>query len=408
MAEYRKPKEKDLYAILGVERTADGAQIKKAYRKLAKKYHPDSNKGDSGAEKKFKDISEANAILGDPEKRKIYDEFGYAAFESGMDPKEYAKRMREAKAAGFGGAGGFGGFNGFDGSFRDFGGSGAEGFGSGPFGGGKGGRTGFFRSGDGSYTSFSFEGGDSDYSDLFENLFGGAAGAGRGAGGFRSSGPGAGGAANGSFRRAGAGGSSQGSSYSYYGGGSQPEELDVTTSVKISFAEAVQGCDRTIRLMKDDGSGTQTLRVHIPSGIDDGKSVRLRGKGHMSADGKRRGDLLLKVSVEPSKDFTRKGQDIFTTVYVPFTTAVLGGEAQVLLPNGKKIICKVPPGTDAGKKIRIRGKGIQMEKSSAPAGDLFVTVQVRVPSNLTEAEIKKLREFEKMNRELHSGGASAG
>ena len=379
MAEYRKPKEKDLYSILGVERGADGAQIKKAYRKLAKKYHPDSNKGDSAAEKKFKDISEANAILGDPEKRKIYDEFGYAAFESGMDPKEYAKRMHEAKAAGFGGAGGFGNFGG---SFRGFGGAGAEGFGSGAFGGGGGSRTGFFRSGDGTYSSFSFEGGDSDYSDLFENLFGGATGTGRGTGSFRSSGTGTRGAGSGGFRRAGAGG--------------------------ISFEEAVLGCDRTIRLMKDDGSGTQTLRVHIPSGIDDGKSVRLRGKGHMSADGKRRGDLLLKVSVDASKDFTRKGQDIFTTVYVPFTTAVLGGEAQVLLPNGKKIICKVPPGTDAGKKIRIRGKGIQIEKSSAPAGDLFVTVQVRVPANLTEAEIKKLREFEKMNRELHSGGTSAG
>lgn len=166
------------------------------------------------------------------------------------------------------------------------------------------------------------------------------------------------------------------------------------------------GCDRTIRLMKDDGSGTQTLRVHIPAGIDDGKSVRLRGKGHTSADGKRRGDLLLKVSVDPSKVFTRKGQDIYTTVFVPFTTAVLGGETRVQLPNGKKIICKVPRGTDAGKKIRIRGKGIQAEKSSAPAGDLFVTVQVRIPSNLTDAEIRKLQEFEKMHMELHSDSSA--
>ena len=236
MAEYRKPREKDLYSILGVERTADGAQIKKAYRKLAKKYHPDSNKGDSGAEKKFKDISEANAILGDPEKRKIYDEYGYAAFESGMDPKEYAKRMQEAKAAGFGGAGGFGGFGGTYRDFGGFGGTGADGFGSGAFGGGRGGRTGFFRSGDGSYTSFSFEGGDSDYSDLFENLFGGAGGAGRGAGSSRSAGTDTRGTRSGSFRRSGAGGTGQGS-YSYYGGGSPPEELDVTTSVKISFEE---------------------------------------------------------------------------------------------------------------------------------------------------------------------------
>ena len=102
MAEYRKQKEKDLYAILGVPKTADEAQIKKAYRKLAKKYHPDMNTGNSEAENRFKDISEANAILSDAEKRKIYDEFGYAAFESGMDPKEYAKRMKEAQAAGLG------------------------------------------------------------------------------------------------------------------------------------------------------------------------------------------------------------------------------------------------------------------------------------------------------------------
>ena len=115
MAEYRKQKEKDLYAILGVPKTADEAQIKKAYRKLAKKYHPDMNTGNSEAENRFKDISEANAILSDAEKRKIYDEFGYAAFESGMDPKEYAKRMKEAQAAGFGhgGAGSYGGFRGF-------------------------------------------------------------------------------------------------------------------------------------------------------------------------------------------------------------------------------------------------------------------------------------------------------
>ena len=120
---------KDLYAVLGVARNADANQIKKAYRKLAKKYHPDSNAGNAEAEKKFKDISEANAILGDAEKRKIYDEFGYEAFASGMDPKEYAKRMHEAQQAGFGGFAGGG-----PGGFGGFGGFGAGGFGSGTFG----------------------------------------------------------------------------------------------------------------------------------------------------------------------------------------------------------------------------------------------------------------------------------
>ena len=177
-ATYRKPNEKDLYAILGVKPDADASQIKKAYRKLAKKYHPDSNAGNAEAEKKFKDISEANSILGDQEKRKIYDEYGYAAFESGMDPKEYAKRMEEARKAGFGGfgggfgtggaggSGGFGGFEGFEG-FQGFGGT------------GKNGRSGVFHGKDGSYTSFHFEGADGgDYSDLFEHLFRNAGAAG--------------------------------------------------------------------------------------------------------------------------------------------------------------------------------------------------------------------------------------
>ena len=367
-ATYRKPNEKDLYAILGIKRDADASQIKKAYRKLAKKYHPDSNAGNAEAEKKFKDISEANSILGDEEKRKIYDEYGYAAFESGMDPKEYAKRMEEAKKAGFGGfGGGFGGGSGF-GGFEGF-----EGFG-GP---GTSGRSGTFRGKDGSYTSFHFEGGDGGgYSSIFEQLFKNA------------------GAANSGGRRAGYDGFSSGSS-----SWRAAENLDAEFPVTISFEEAVLGCDRSIRLQKADGSGTQTLRVHIPAGIDNGKSVRLRGKGNISADGSRKGDLLLKVTVLESKEFTRNGKDIYATVNVPFMTAVLGGEAEVRMPNGKKIVCKIPKGTDAGKKIRIRGKGIHAEKSSAQPGDLYVNVQIQVPKDLTDAEIRKLREFETLYSE---------
>ena len=131
--------------------------------------------------------------------------------------------------------------------------------------------------------------------------------------------------------------------------------------------------------------------------------MRLRGKGHVSADGSRRGDLLLKVTVQESKDFSRKGLDIYTTAGVPFMTAVLGGEAEVRMPNGKKIVCKIPKGTDAGRKIRIRGKGIHAEKSSAQPGDLYVTVQIQVPKDLTDAEIRKLREFETMYNERKAG-----
>lgn len=371
----RNTNKKDLYAILGVKRDADASQIKKAYRKLAKKYHPDSNAGNAEAEKKFKDVSEANSILGDAEKRKIYDEYGYEAFASGMDPKEYAKRMEEAKKAGFGGFGGYSGF---------------EGFGSGGTY-GRSGRSGVFRGKDGGYTSFHFEGGGpDDYNDLFEHLF---RNAGSNTGGsysnYRSSG------GFGGF-----GGASGGSGFQ-----TTAQNLDAEFPVHISFEEAVLGCDRSIRLQKPDGSGTQTLRVHIPAGIDDGKSVRLRGKGNVSADGSQKGDLLLKVSVEESRDYSRKGQDLYTTVNVPFITAVLGGEAEVRMPGGRKILCKVPKGTDAGKKIRIRGKGIHPEKSSAQPGDLYVTVQVQVPKDLTDAEIRKLREFETLYNQRRSGRA---
>lgn len=375
MAANRNTNKKDLYAILGVKRDADASQIKKAYRKLAKKYHPDSNAGNAEAEKKFKDVSEANSILGDAEKRKIYDEYGYEAFASGMDPKEYAKRMEEAKKAGFGGFGGYSGF---------------EGFGSGGTY-GRSGRSGVFRGKDGGYTSFHFEGGaPDDYGDLFEHLF---RNAGSNTGGsyrnYRSSG------GFGGF-----GGASGGPGFQ-----TTAQNLDAEFPVHISFEEAVLGCDRSIRLQKPDGSGTQTLRVHIPAGIDDGKSVRLRGKGNVSADGSQKGDLLLKVSVEESRDYSRKGQDLYTTVNVPFITAVLGGEAEVRMPGGRKILCKVPKGTDAGKKIRIRGKGIHPEKSSAQPGDLYVTVQVQVPKDLTDAEIRKLREFETLYNQRRSGRA---
>ena len=375
MAANRNTNKKDLYAILGVKRDADASQIKKAYRKLAKKYHPDSNAGNAEAEKKFKDVSEANSILGDAEKRKIYDEYGYEAFASGMDPKEYAKRMEEAKKAGFGGFGGYSGFEGF-GNGQTY---------------GRGGRSGVFRGKDGGYTSFHFEGGaPDDYGDLFEHLF---RNAGSNTGGsysnYRSSG------GFGGF-----GGASGGPGFQ-----TTAQNLDAEFPVHISFEEAVLGCDRSIRLQKPDGSGTQTLRVHIPAGIDDGKSVRLRGKGNVSADGSQKGDLLLKVSVEESRDYSRKGQDLYTTVNVPFITAVLGGEAEVRMPGGRKILCKVPKGTDAGKKIRIRGKGIHPEKSSAQPGDLYVTVQVQVPKDLTDAEIRKLREFETLYNQRRSGRA---
>ena len=292
---------RDYYEVLGINRSADKEAIKKAYRKMAKKYHPDSNEGNPDAEEKFKEVTEAYNVLSDPEKKKLYDQFGHAAFEEG------------AGGAGYGG----GGFNG-NGGFGGFGGTG--------------------------------------YGDDF------------------------------------------GRSYnSGFGGSRQQKGQDLNAEISISFNEAVFGCDKLINLSEADGRGKQTLKVHIPAGIDNGKSIRLRGKGNPGYGGAPAGDLLLKVHVGERPGFERKGTDVYTTVNVPFITAALGGEAKVQTLNGQ-VMCRIPEGTQSGSKIRLKGKGIQMMGKTGVYGDLYVTVQVQVPRNLSEESRRKLREFDTSTR----------
>lgn len=350
---------KDLYRILEVDRNADEKTIKNSYRKLVKKYHPDANPGDKTAESKFKDVSEAYAILGDPKKKKIYDKYGYQAFNSGMNPEEYAKRMDEAAKGGFGGFGG----NGFDGFTR----SGAT------------------NNGNGSYTYHFTSGDGQDFSDIFGDMFGGMFG-----GGSRSNG-----------RRSGSRFYSQGfgGGQSSGFGGAQPADLDVHSNINVSFEDAAFGTDKTIRLSSPDGSGkTQTLRVHIPAGIDEGKSIRLRGKGNTM--GGRTGDLFLKVHVMSKDGFERKGMDVYTEAEVPFTTAALGGEARFHTLSGD-VTCRVPAGTRDGGKIRLRGKGIVSMKDPKVHGDQYVVIRIEVPQDLTAAQKQKLREFEELRGEGH-------
>ena len=347
---------RDYYEVLGIKRSADKEEIKKAYRKMAKKYHPDSNEGNPDAEEKFKEVTEAYNVLSDPEKKKLYDQFGHAAFEEG------------------GGAGyGAGGFN-----QSDFGGSGFGGFG----GFGKG-QSGAYRSPDGSYQEYHFEGGDMD--DILKNLFGG--GFGGNASGRSSSAHGFGGHG---FGDSGFGGSGFGGSY-------QQKGQDLNAEISISFNEAALGCDKLINLSNADGNGKQTLKIHIPAGIDNGKSIRLRGKGNPGCGGAPAGDLLLKVHVGERAGFERKGADIYTTVNVPFMTAALGGEARVQTLNGQ-VMCRIPEGTQSGSKIRLRGKGIQIMGKAGVYGDLYVTIQVQVPRNLSEESKQKLREFDASTR----------
>ena len=167
---------------------------------------------------------------------------------------------------------------------------------------------------------------------------------------------------------------------------------DLNASVSVTFDEAAFGCDKRITLQDQSGKA-QTLEVHITAGIDSGKSIRLRGKGMPGTGKGGAGDLLLKVKVASKPGYERKGMDVYTTVRVPFTTAVLGGEAKVETLHGN-VLCKINPGTQSGTKIRLRGKGIVSMKDKNQHGDQYVTVQIDVPGNLSEEAKRKLREFE--------------
>lgn len=167
---------------------------------------------------------------------------------------------------------------------------------------------------------------------------------------------------------------------------------DLKAQVTVSFEEAVFGCDKRITLQ--DSAGTpHTLQVHIPAGIDTGKSVRLRGKGMPGSGGGEPGDLLLEVQVLKKPGYERKGMDVYTTVHIPFTTAVFGGEALVTTLYGN-VICKIREGTQSGSRIRLRGKGIVSMKDPSVHGDQYVTVEIDVPRHLGEEAKQKLKEFE--------------
>lgn len=149
-----------------------------------------------------------------------------------------------------------------------------------------------------------------------------------------------------------------------------------------------------IHLGNADGSGSHSVKVHIPAGIDSGKSIRLRGKGSPGINGGEPGDLMLQVKVGEKPGFERKGMDVYTTVNIPFTTAVFGGEAVVQTLYGR-VVCKIAEGTQSGTKIRLRGKGIVSMSNSNVHGDQYVSVQIQVPRDLNDEAKRKLKEFER-------------
>lgn len=348
---------RDFYEVLGVSRNADASQIKKAYRKLAKKYHPDTNHGDHAADEKFKEVTEAYEILSDPEKRKLYDQFGHAAFDGSMGTGDQS------------------------GPYGPFGSTGQE---NGPFGGGWSYQQSGENSG-GNYQEFHFNG---NMDDLFRDFFGGQ-GAGTGS---RTRGRNSRNAGSYSSFRDGTG---FGRGYGAQGPDSfRSKGADVAAKLQITFEEAVFGCDKTITY-KDEMGQPCTLQVHIPAGIDSGKKIRLKGRGSEGYGGGAAGDLFLEVSVGEKSGYERKGNDIYTTIQIPYTTAVFGGETIIPTLYGN-VSCKIKEGTQSGSKIRLKGKGVAYMNDPSVKGDEYATVEIQVPRSLGTEAKQKLREYQRV------------
>lgn len=341
---------RDYYDVLGVSRSASASEIKKAYRKLAKKYHPDTNAGNKEAEQKFKEVTEAYNVLSDEEKKKMYDQFGHAAFDGSAPNGAYQ-----------GNAGNYG--SGFGGSY-----------------------SGAYQDANGAYHEYHFN--SSDMGDIFDDMFGNifhGDESGKGFGSFRSG-------RGGGFKGFGSGGS-KGFGGQYYQNAPQ-KGSDIHADVTVGFDEAAFGCDKIITLQNPSDGSSQSLKVHIPAGIDTGKSVRLRGKGQPGFQGGEAGDLFLKVTVANKPGYERKGLDVYTTIQIPYTTAVFGGEARVHTLYGD-VMCKIKEGTQSGSKIRLRGKGIVSMKNASVHGDQYVTVEIQVPKYLNQEAKEKLKEYQR-------------
>lgn len=314
-------KKRNYYDILGVSKNADKAALKKAYRTLAKKYHPDTNAGDEKAAEHFKEITEAYNVLSDDEKRKLYDQFGHAAFsQDGPGENDFGQTQ--------------------------------------------------------GYYQYHYNADGQDMNDIFGDIFGSFFNRNNSYNGFEGFDFG-----NGNFY-----------SDHFTNRGFSENGENLHAEVEITFEEAAFGCKKVIHI-QNPNAGVQSLEVSVPAGMESGKTMRLKGKGMPAAGKGQPGDLLLKVNVKEKPGFERKGMDIYTTVDIPFVTAVLGGEATVPTIYGA-VICKIKEGTQSGSKIRLKGKGIVSMKNPSLRGDQYTTIQIQVPQNLTQEAKKKLMEYE--------------
>lgn len=315
---------KDYYKTLGVSKTATDKELKAAFRKLARKHHPDVNPGDKSAESRFKELNEAYEVLGDADKRRKYDELG--------------ANWRNYEQAGPAGQSGqpFGGGRAAGGSrtvtpeeFEQM------------FGGGRG------------------AGGGVDFSDFFQTFFGGGGPSADMGGRTRAPRPG----------------------------------RDAEHELELTLEDALNGT--TQRLQLTHGGQARTVDVRIPAGVGDGSRVRIAGEGEPGTSGAKSGDLFLRIRLTPHPKFERKGRDLYTRVALPLTTAVLGGEADVVTLAGKSLRLKVPPGTQNGQVFRLKGQGMPVSNKPEETGDLYATADVQLPRTLTDEQRRSFEELVK-------------
>jgi curved DNA-binding protein len=290
----------DYYKILGIDKAATPADIKNAYRKLARKYHPDLHPNDKDAKKNFQQINEANEVLSDPEKRKKYDQYGNdwqhaEQFEKAKQQQQQSSNSRGARYAG----------------------TQSEG----------------------------------DFSDFFESMFGGAAGAGRGR--------------QVKFRGE-----------------------DYNAELHLDLLDAYKTHQQTLTV------NGKNIRITIPAGVENGQTIKIAGHGGQGINGGPNGDLYITFSVANHPKFKRSGTDLYVTVDLDLYSAVLGGEITMDTLNGK-VKLKVKPETQNGSKVKLKGKGFPVYKSEGQFGDLYITYNVKIPTNLTEKQKALFTELSK-------------
>jgi curved DNA-binding protein len=286
----------DYYQILGVDKTADEKAIKNAYRKLARKYHPDLNPNDKASEKKFQELNEANEVLSDPEKRKKYDQYG-----KDWQHSEEFEKARQSR-------------------------SGQQGQ--------------------------PFSGGGGDFSDFFESMFGSGSGFG--------------------------------------GGGRQARYRgqDYQAELKLRLRDAYETHKQTLTV------NGKNIRITVPAGIENGQTIKIPGHGGKGANGGPAGDLFITFSIDPDEKFRRSGNDLHLKADLDLYTAVLGGELIIDTLSGK-VKLNIKPETQNASIVRLKGKGFPVYKSEGSFGDLYVTFDIKIPTNLTERQKELFIELSK-------------